>query len=350
MNLNELKDAEEFWEKFKLDLDEEDKKELGRFIEPANGLSLFYYYASEDHIKFDQTINTLSKQYLYDDNLIPIIFNCYIKRNLPEQAFKYICDAQKYYYTEGKTPNIDLAEYRRKATNHELFDRLRDTLMHLRSIAPEEVPPIVPEILNGKIKFHEFILGEIVNGLRIMRKKIRAVHSIIDEDRYNDVLLATLRLRLSVWGWDISDQEFGGVTAGGPNPGELDHTIKAAGRDLALIEAFTLNGGNFPKVEKHILKCNNYVRDIQNFYIVIYFIGDRKRFEACWTTYQADVERINYPSTWPMVTNSFEELPADIFPAIENMKLAKTRHKPNYEIFHIMIDLSEPEPVTSKTP
>lgn len=350
MNINELKDAEEFWDKFKSGLDEEGKKELGRFTEPANSLSLFYYFATENYIKFDQIINTLSKQYLYDENLIPIVFNCYAKRNLPDQSFKYINDAQKYYAAEGKTSGIDLAEYRRQATNNELFDKLRDTLMQLRSLAPEDVPPIVPDTLNGKIKLHEFILGEIVNGLRIMRKKIRAVHSINDEDRYNDVLLATLRLRLAVWGWDISDQEFSGVTAGGPNPGELDHTIKGAGRDLALIEAFTLVGGNFPKVEKHILKCNNYIRDLQNFYIVVYFIGDRTKFESCWKTYQTDVERITFPSTWPMIANSFEELPANIFPAIENMKLAKTRHLPNYELFHLMIDLSEPETVPSKLP
>jgi hypothetical protein len=343
MNTIAIKEAEASWEAFKASLDKSHEAELARFKAPADGLSLFSFYSNKDYLKFDQVVNVLPKQYKFDENIIPIIYSCYVERNLSDQAFKYVTDAIQYFSEESKTPSIDLVDYKRKAQNEGMFDKLRDSLLNLRNLEPHDIPPIVPAIHNGKIKLQEFILGEIINALRIMRLKIRAVESIADEDRYNDILMAILRLRLPVWGWDISDQNRGGVSPAGINPGEIDHTITAAGISIALIEAFPLKGRDFTKVQKHILKCENYIRDLDRFYIVIYYLGERVHFNRTWDTYKADVNRVSYPPTWLLQASSLTEI-AGQFTSVENMKIARTKHT-NSEMFHIMIDLSIPPTV-----
>ncbi len=206
---------------------------------------------------------------------------------------------------------------------------------------PEQIPPILPQILNGNIELKDFILEEILQGLKVMRKKIKAVESINSENKYNDVLQSILKLRLPLWGWDIIDQDRAGSSQKKKEAGEIDLTIKAI-NDLTLIEAFILSGRNFKKTNEHILKCINYSRDIQYYYIVVYYKGARMSFDKTWGKYKEDIRKIKFPTNWKLKKREdFRELHTSMR-NVENLKIAHTGHGKSSQIFHIMLDLSDP--------
>lgn len=342
MNKEEVLLAKQGWDSFIATLDENQQKLLAKYNEPINNLSLHSYFAEKDYIQFDQALNTLSGQYLYDEDLIPVIYDCYAERNLQDKAFQYINEAIAFFTKEELTPQkVNLEEYKRKTSNEGLFQKLRESLLHLRNLAPEQIPSILPKILNGNTELKDFILEEILQGLKVMRKKIKAVESINSENKYNDILQITLKLRLPLWGWDIIDQERSGTSQNKKEAGEIDLTIKAI-NDLTLVEAFILSGRNFKKTNEHILKCINYNRDIPNYYIVVYYKGARASFDKTWVKYKEDVHKINFPTNWKLKTKEgFTELHPSMRNA-ENLKIAHTGHGKSSQIFHVMLDLSIP--------
>lgn len=344
MNKEEILQAKQWWDTFQntLTLDEKQQKQLAKLSEPINNLKLHAYFAEKDYSQFDQAINTLSGQYLYDEDLIPVVYECYTERNMQDKAFQYVIDAINFYEREGlKLLKVNLEEYKRRASNEGLFQKLRETLLHLRNLQPEQIPPILPQILNGNIELRNFILEEILQALKVMRKKIKAVESINSENKYNDILQSILKLRLSLWGWDIIDQERAGSSQNKKEAGEIDLTIKAI-NDLTIVEAFILIGRNFKKTNEHILKCIDYNRDIPHYYIVVYYKGARTSFDKTWEKYKEDVCKIKFPTNWELKDKEdFTELHTSMRNT-ENLKIAHTSHGKSSQIFHIMLDLSEP--------
>ncbi len=292
--------------------------------------------------KFDITIDKVPKKYLYTDKVIPVVYKFYIERNLDENAFIFIHDAHKYHLENGLTFSRAMEDILLRAPDERLLERLKTVLANLRDLPPSDIPKVLPKILNKKYRLNEFILLELLTGLRIMRKKIKAVEQIIHEDCFNDVLLATLRLRLPVWGWDIDDQARSGESWAGKNAGEIDITFKAAGNDIALVEALKMDGGDLPNLQKHVLKVGQYSRDLKTYYMIVYYHGDRSKFAGFWTTYQADIARITYNTTWTYnTTPGFEDI-TDQYEDIEHIFVGRSQHgSSKTELFHIVIDMSK---------
>jgi hypothetical protein len=325
-------------------LSESEKKGSEKYFESANSLELFSCIANDNETRFDQIMSTLSKQLKYDENLIPAIYTFYSKRGLAEKAFIFLSSAIDYFKEEGITPAIDLKELRERLKDEKLYERILETLNHLRNLSPEEIPLVLPKFHNGRTELNIFILEEILHGLRTLSKKIRAVESIDTENKYNDILLASLNLRLTLWGWSIIDQSRGGLSPTLIDAGEIDLSIKAT-NDLTLIEAFILTGQNYTKVREHLLKCKNYLATVNCYYIVIYYKGKKANFNSTWDSYKEDVEKIDFPIE--MALNKKEGITeiTTMFNQIDNMKVAATKHSETNTLYHVMVDLSDPNPI-----
>lgn len=336
-------DAKTRWDSFKESLIQEEKSFLNPFNDQSNGMDLLYFAWNQEDIKFDQIVNTLPPIYLYQQELIIPVYKNYVRRGMPDAGYTYLNKAISYIKESGEDVGEDIENLKDNAIDDQLIEKIRGTLSDLRNLPAKKLPLVLPPILNSKRKLAEFILGEVVGGMRIMRKKIKAVESIVKEDHFNDVFLATLRLRLPVYGWEIADQERTGQSGSGKDAGEADIVIKAAGHELALMEALNMTGKNLSNLEKHALKCVEYSRDLSAYYMVIYYHGKRSDFDNFLDIYKIDIAAINYTAPWTFdIAKGFITMNGD-FENTENMYIGRTHHGTDKQLYHVIIDLSKPD-------
>ena len=269
---------------------------------------------------------------------------------------QFYCDTKWKYQSESSSEDIrqmySYGKYWKAKQRYLLYpDRV---FAHVRKengnfydvdtedISTDEICGLIFIDLIGKENFLNrdiglFILNELLLGLRVMKDKIHGIEQVTHEDRFTDLLLASLRLRFPIWGWAIIDQARTGHSPTKINAGETDLLIQAAGKNIALIEALVLTGGDFTKTSKHILKCFEYVSYLNSYYIITYYKGEAVNFDNCWNTYQGDVLKITYPSEISIDSSfGFEDLSIQ-FDNARNIKLAKTLHNSDVQIFHVMI-------------
>lgn len=339
---NEVSDAKIKWDTFKEGLTPDEKDNITAYYDQARSMDLIYYLWENDDINFDLTISTLPEMYLYQEHLIIPIYKKYLSRNLVDVAFDYLSKAINYLKENGIIIPSELEDISLNAVDDKLIEQLNRNLSQLSSLSADNIPLVIPGKLNGKRRLSEFILGEIISGLKIMRKKIKAVENIVNENHFNDVFLSTLRLRLAVWGWEIADQERTGQSGdGGVDAGEADIVIKSGGNDIAMVEALKLKGRNFTNLEKHVLKCQEYIRDLEYYYLVVYYHGKRNKWDSFKASYRSDIGCISYPNNWDLNSASgFTDL-NNTFPNTENMYIGRTVHgTTKIQLYHIIIDLS----------
>ncbi|MDX9805619.1 MAG: hypothetical protein RBT87_07315 [bacterium] len=326
------------WEKFVENLKEEDeKKKLLDYSEAVDSNKLFYYVSTEDSVRFDQTISKLSKRYLYDEDLIPVIYKFYKKRDLHEFAYDYLTKSEHYLRELNKeiSPTInDLIE----KSKSEKLPGLKSSFNEIVNLIPKDIPSVTPDCINNKRNLAMFILNELILALVTLLKKRVAAKNIL-EDQYNDFIQAVLVPRFAIWGWSIPDQPRTGKSGGIKDAGNADLVLESGGKNFALIEALKFGGSKY--TEKHILKCEKYDGTINRYYIIVYHLKKSENFDKNWEKYKKDVLRIEYPATFPIkkeegfidISNEFED--------VRNFKIAKTLHGEGVEMFHIMINLGD---------
>jgi hypothetical protein len=341
MNIDLLNVANQNWEAFVESLTDEEKKDLVGFKEAIERNRLYYFATIKDAQRFDQAINTLSKNFLYDEDTIPTVYKFYIERELHELAFDYIEKAKRHFSELSITPSADIQTIIDNSVSTKLLENLKRSLESVRAIKAKDLPLITPDIVNDKRNLSEFVLCEIVQASKVLIEKIHGIKKNPDEDRYNDLLLATLRLRFQIWAWSIHDQARKGSSPTGKSAGETDITIEAGNITIALFEALILKGKNKTVTEKHVIKSFGYSKNLDRYYMIIYFKGTPTDFDTTWNSYKDDVAACSFPTNFTFNTTiKFEDLSSK-FEDINHLRIAKTTHGINVEMFHIMIDLSE---------
>jgi hypothetical protein len=340
MDLNLLNQAHQNWENFLNTLGDDQKKALDELNQPIAANDVHYYAAVSDYAKFDQIISKLSDNYLYDEELIPTIYQVYLDRDLNELAFEYLMSSQAYLEKAGISVPSNIKLLYEYAENIKLLKKYRDTLDRIRSIAPANIAKITPEVINNKRELNKFILFELIQALLILDDKRAAIKQITHENRFNDFLQAILKLRLPIWGWSIHDQSRIGSSSSGKDAGSADILIQSGGgRNIALVEALILRDRAY--TELHILKCPKYIATINKYYIVVYHLEPSVNFDSNWQSYQTDVLAISYPSDFQIEnTIGFKDLNSE-FEDIRNFKIAMTSHPNGIELYHIMINLGD---------
>ena len=333
-----LTEAFHEWNNFEDNLNEDERKGFDvLLLEPVETNKLHYYFVSKDYTNFDLTLNRLSPKYLYDEEVISTIFNCFLKRHLYELAFDYLNKSEKYYKNNALTKPDIIRKLRDEYPDEQTIQKIKLILGNLPSQRVTDIPRILPSNINGYLNLNEFILYEVIQAIKVMMDKIESVREIQTENRYNDLLLAILRLRLPLWGWIILDQPRAGKSPGGKDAGEVDHLINASGNNIALFESFILKDKR--SINKHIIKCKDYINYLDRYYIIIFFLKKKKDFAKNWAKYKKEVLAIEYPPNFLIdIQYSFEDL-CNKFKDINDLKIAKTIHDNKIEMFHIMINL-----------
>lgn len=339
MNLKEIKYAKEQWNAFLERLGVQDEDQLENYVDPASALDLFSLYEAKEYEEFDSVLSGISPRNKYDEKIIPLILKCYREREQSARAFSFLLEAENYHAEASTEPMPDLSEQKRKFKGEELYESVKQSLIHIRSFDADEIPPVIPPVLNKMNDLHGFILVELLDALMLMMKKIVAVESISSENNYNDIVMTILRLRLPLWGWEIADQGRTGKSETKKDAGESDFTITSGGKDKALVEALILKARNFAYLSKHILKCKEYIKYVKHYYIVVYFKGKKKSFESLWIKYQEDVAKIDYPQSWKIDKKAgFKDITAK-FGSEGEILVGQTKQGQSSILTHIMINL-----------
>lgn len=341
MNQILLSQANQDWENFVSNLTDEERKGISELGEPIASNNLYFFAASKDTIRFDQTVNKLSKRYLFDEEIIPTVYKFYIERDLHELAFDYIKKA-KEYLTESGTPISSIVQtIIDNSITSEVLESIKKSLVNIRSIKARDLPLTTPDIVNDKVILSEFILHEIVQASKILLDKIHGIKTIPHEDRYNDLVLATLKLRFQIWAWSIHDQARKGSSPTAKSAGETDITIEAGNVTIALFEALILTGKDKTETQKHVLKSFTYAKNLDRYYMIIYFKGPLTAFDTTWVSYKQDVSTTAFTTGFVFdTTKDFEDISSK-FDDVNHLKIAKSIHGNNIEMYHIMINLSE---------
>lgn len=343
MNTEFLIEANQNWENFINFLSDNEKIGLSELSELVAINSLHYLAATKNTRAFDQTINRLSKKSIYELEIIPTVYNFYIGRNLHELAYDYIQDANEFLLQNRMEITSNIKDLFSNSGNDHLFNKFKISLERIRNLHPSKIPNISPDIINGKKNLSDFILNEIIQCLKIVQEKKEALRQITHENRFNDFLQAILRFRFPFWGWTITDQSRLGTSSGGADAGNADLVIQSGGgENFALIEAFILRDKNY--TETHILKCPKYISNIKRYYILVYFLGESISLGGKWNQYKTDVTSITYPNNFainPIV--GITDLDKEFEDAV-NIKIGKSIHGENIEMFHIMINIQTGPP------
>lgn len=336
-NIEILSQAYQAWETFITNLADEEKKGLLELTEPIACNMLHYFAAIKDATQFDQTINRLSKRYLYDEEVVPVIYKFYVERDMHELAFDYIQKVKQYIDASKGIISQDIQNILNRSESLQLLQKYKITLERIRNLSPSSVPCITPEIINDKRELNQFILNELIQSLRIIKEKKEALKQVTHENRFNDFLQAILRFRFPIWGWSVHDQPRVGTSSGGADAGNADLVVQAGGTNIALIEAFILRDTKY--TQTHILKCPQYIGTINRYYVVVYYLGDSINFEKKWSDYKSDVLVISYPPSFSIDTAiGFVDLIND-FENVNDFRIAKTVHGNDKEMYHIVINL-----------
>ncbi|MBB4804570.1 hypothetical protein HNP37_004667 [Flavobacterium nitrogenifigens] len=339
MDLQLLRQAAETWNNTIAALNNQEKEGLNELDQHIHMIDLHHLDFKSDAIKIASIISQLSKNNLYNQEIIALIYNFYIDGGHHEKAYDYIKNAEKHLngLTEKIEPKIEMLI--NDAFSTKLESSLQGSFSQILTLSPESLVRIVPTQLNDKRVLDEFILNEFVQTVKIIKEKIDGLSQITFEDKYNDLLLAILRLRLPIWGWEISDQARIGKSPTKKGAGESDLIIRAGGNIIALVEALVLGKRNRTSTQKHIKKTTTYADFVERYYMIIYYTGTAVGFDKTWESYKDDASLTSFTKDFEFdAARGYVDLTAK-FPNTKSMRIAKSFHG-DREFFHLFIDLS----------
>lgn len=306
-------------------------------IEYYELLKLIPIFLMKKNSEFLCIFNNLNNNLKYNEETIPYIYDFFVQNKLLIESFKFIMDANSYYSNMQYQSKI-LEDIINNHDTQKTNSQIKNTLALLPNINYKELPKVYPlESSNSKFRNYQlFIILKIVSALKLLVDKRNAIKK---EDEYNDLLLILLKFKFSDFGWSFEDQTRSGTSSTKKGAGEIDIAICHRNQKIALIEAFRLKGKDIGVTCDHSHKTNLYGRNLNTYYMLIYFIGDNKNFDSTWTSYQEDFLSTPFEDGCKPINQKFEVL-NEMFDDVNRFHIAKTQHENNITYFHIMIDFS----------
>ncbi|AZN68562.1 hypothetical protein DX910_10110 [Acinetobacter haemolyticus] len=187
--------------------DEENLKEIQNLMDYSENLSLIALSLIKNYSLFDQIVNRLPSIYLYNEETMEVIFHTMQCRNLITNSLNFLTEAREYYNERGIDSKI-LEKLEEKFPNLKTITEIQNTLSKLPSINADIIPKILPiSETNSITNLYLFICYQLILSMNVIKEKFKAIRL---ENEYNDLVLALLRLRISLWdglsrisrGWD----------------------------------------------------------------------------------------------------------------------------------------------------
>ncbi|MBQ4818889.1 hypothetical protein [Aquimarina sp. MMG016] len=325
------------WEKAK-------REELPEFKnDNLKTIELIHACSQKNTILFDTLINEVSKTYLEEIDVVILFCDFYTERQLPEMAYNLVESAINHN-SQFKKPLDNFLSIKSSYESPKLASKINKALQSLNNISREFVPLSIPDKQNNYNTIDFFILFEIIKAVKLMQTKIVAVESIRNENNYNDIISSILRNRITLWGWDVKQEERSGKSYSndgiGKNAGEVDYTITDSNEDIAMIEAFRLKNIERGNIQKHLKKLYTYNKNLNEYYVLIFFKGRNGYDQRVWDGYLGEVENTNFPKQLAIDKTKLTEDLSNKFKNIKSIKVARTFHKNGSKIYHLMADLT----------
>ncbi len=326
------------WDQFIDGASSDVKKEMTLIQKNIEYTSLFHYCNSKDYYNIDILVQKLPEILKYDEDIVPYLFESYRERDLSVTASAYLRSLESYY-SKINEPVPEVVNNLRETINDEkLIGDLKSAYNEIYALGYKDLPKIIPRALNGKSNLPEFIFDELVSAGLILLEKIKSIDQITWENKYNDLLLACLRLRFAVWNWSITDQPRAGESkSGGGDLGSLDFLISSPKNSIALIEAMILESGNKAKTKEHITKCFTYLNHSKYHFVIVYFKGPKDNFESSWEAYKENVLNIDY-STDQKLISEFNDTTKQTDKL--NILTGITKHVNDVVLYHLYLNIS----------
>lgn len=313
-------------------------------------LSLKAYSREEESDRFYEIFYSLTDPYKFSIEIIEDVLDRLTQDDLHIQHRNYIQCAESFHDKNSKSDKEIILKLLNKRITLKEIKQFQQAITTIHSLSPKDLPNLIPEnlISNSQRALNLFLLEQIIHSVKSMVKKMnvfrirQADGKFLIENKYNDLVKVILEARLEFLNFKIEEQERVGKSKGGNDAGELDLSISYKANKIALIEAFRLEGKNSNVVQDHSDKIHNYDSNIENYYNLIYFIGESNRMDSCWQEYQLDFANTDFHADMFIDSiKGFENL-GTIFSNTNDMKIARTYHGAGhkYNYFHIMVNLS----------
>jgi hypothetical protein len=300
------------------------------------------YYHLNNTTEFNKLYLTIPFHYQMKEDLIELKVVMLLKDQLQQDAKKILFKAISYHKDySGKTPKF-INRLKKKLDDEVDIKFLQNNFNEIFASEAKTLIQIFPDRLNPENKLGSFIAKEVALACSQMLDKINSVHDVGLEDRYNDLVQLALDARINQWNWKIKDQTRGGFSSNSKkyNPGERDIVISDAnGEGLAVCEAFIWKDKS--TAESHINKVFNYYHKRSNFIILIYDKRVFKNFATNWEKYKNRVlPNLSYPSGFDLKKEKWKELTNKFGYKSSAIKVGRSKHSKNTNIFHIMVSLN----------
>lgn len=139
-------------------------------------------------------------------------------------------------------------------------------------------------------ELHECLANFLIEAAKEFLDRFALFAPFKNEDKYNDVIVSFLRLRLRFLSWYVSDQTRGGESETRKGPGERDWTVGDGRGIQAIFEALCLKCLDVDYVDRHVDKVvSNYnAIAVGCVYVVVYYEGSS--WPQFWDKYSSHVE------------------------------------------------------------
>lgn len=333
-----LSEALTEWDIYENSIPENNKAIVLKYVQENIWLNkLNVYHKLQRHIEFDNLFSAIDKVYQLRKDFFEIRVNNYAKRGLFELSKSFVAEAKGYHQSEDAA----LPEFIRIAIeqleNEDDYKRLRKEYQDLISRTPEKLMQILPENMVGKRNVSDYVLKEICGSANDILDNINSIDKIDIEDKYSDLLILSLQVRLRNWHWKVGNSRGGFSASNKRNPGELDFVITSADNErVASCEALLLHGKNTSTITTHTIKTFNYDHRRKLFFIIAYYLG--KNSSNHWDDYKTNiVPAIQYPDGFPL-SESVEEITEPF--TNDSVRSLLAKHGDDTKVYHVFININ----------
>jgi hypothetical protein len=222
------------------------------------------------------------------------------------------------------------------------LNELRKSYLEIKDLSARDLANVV-----DRRKLGIFILNQLIAVSKEFLERNVILAQITEEDKFNDIITSLLKMKISSWNWQISDQSRGGFSGnytegqGRGGVGERDIVIRnKEGSNITIIEAFRLKSVNKKIIKEHLTKIFNYDQSgLQQLYLLIY--SEAANFEDLINRYINYIPEIDYENNPISAGEDIVEVDFSEFDKFKVVKSIHDRETMSTAVYHVFINTRE---------
>ncbi|MFW5794783.1 MAG: hypothetical protein ACOCV1_04790 [Bacillota bacterium] len=332
-------------------------KDLLKINEQVKYNKLLVFLKINEFNKFDKLWSSIYKSLKLELDFVQLALQRYIDDGLSEKAEKLLEETIEYHNwdqddlpdsltnlknkinEESITADIN-PKYSKNKTFGPDLNELRESYLEIKDLSANNLANVVENTKHLGI----FILKQLIAVSKEFLERNVILVQITEEDKFNDIITSLLKMKISSWNWQISDQSRGGFSAnytkgqerGGV--GERDIVIRnKEGSNITIIEAFRLKSVNQNKIKEHLTKIFDYDQiGLQQLYLLIY--SEAADFENLVNGYIDYIPEIDYENNPISAGEDIEEVNISEFDKFKVVKSIHDRETMSTAVYHVFIN------------